>query len=204
MSGDCKASAPVGTAKWDSKVIHIWQCILPLKTLTVEVEEICIKRLKTNLQSFWIRKCFCSMQWLCCIHPNANNLCSKGTLGLWQKSNNLQNSMLSMMFGGQKDGERKMATAKPWISCCISRARQKKNLNAYTNWRARPPQPLFHSQHGRAKRPDRAEPPFTSALKRGHTKCIFWWKNLNMTVVVPRSTITFEWLVSFPFYMIKI
>lgn len=107
--GECKANAPAATAKWDSKVIHIWQSILPLKSLRVEVEEICIKRLKTNLQSFWITKCFYSTQRLCFIHPSANNLCSKGTLSteIWQKLNNLQNSMLSMTSRGEKDGERK-------------------------------------------------------------------------------------------------
>lgn len=105
--GECKANAPAATAKWDSKVIHIWQCILLLKTLRAEVKEICIKRLKPNLQSFWITKCFYRMQWLCFIHPSANNLCSKGTLCLWQKLNNLQNFMLSMIFRGENDGQRK-------------------------------------------------------------------------------------------------
>lgn len=90
----CSSSYSKVRFKWftfDSAFCH-W------KTHTFEVEEICIKRLKTNLQSFWITKCFYSMQWFCCIHPNANNLCSKGTLCLWQKLNNLQNSTLSMIF----------------------------------------------------------------------------------------------------------
>lgn len=151
-------------------MIHIWQCILPLKTLTVEVEEICIKRLKTNLQSFWIMKCFYSMQWLCCIHSSANNLCSKGTLCLWQKLNNLQNSMLSMIFWGEKDGERKWQLQIPesLAASVVPGA-----FNAYTNWRAGPPKPLSHSQHRRAKRPDRAEPLFISALKSWHIKMHF-------------------------------
>lgn len=190
--------------KWDSKVTHIWQCILPLKTLTVEVEEICIKRLKTYLQSFWMAasfwKCFYSMQRLCCIYPSANNLCSKGTLCLWQKLNNLQNSMLSMIFRGEKDGERKWQLQIP--ESIVVASVVPGTLNAHTNWRVGPPKPLSHSQHRRYKRPDTAEPPFTSALKSWHIK-MYDGKNPNMTIVWLCSTIVFEWFVQFPFCMIK-
>lgn len=100
--GECKANTPGATAKGDSEVVHIWQCILPLKTLTVEVEKICMKWFKTNLQSFWIMKRSYSMPWFCCTHTNANNLSSKGTVALWQKLNNLQNSNVLNDVQGRK------------------------------------------------------------------------------------------------------
>lgn len=50
VAGACKPSTPGATGKHHSEVIPIWQWILPLETLTVKVEEIFIKWIRTNLQ----------------------------------------------------------------------------------------------------------------------------------------------------------